>query len=146
MGPSQTAPYDPSKIQIFSRSTRNWYSVEELVKRGFAAVPKSTEAPVAGDDDAATGLALVARMPIVRGGVFGLIGNSVLVTEARRLVVALGGESVLRGRRRERGEKEAAEVERAWAQWAVLVQKRVKEVKENVVFSPGGYRIGSARV
>lgn len=140
-------PYDPRRIQIFSRVTSNWHTTTELSKLLFksahrvpitAADDASTTAPLVNrvPDQTWSNLSLIANMPVVRGGIFGLIGSSVLVTEARRLMAGRGDLSNHSDDLRERAELEAKTIDTGWALWTKQVEKRRRMEGLDGTFTP----------
>lgn len=85
--------YDPKRVQHYSHTQQTWYSTDSLAvqksyktSRSKDAVPKYDK-PSSGSLEEQLAhlighLELIAQANIVRGGVYGLIGNSYLVIKA----------------------------------------------------------------
>ncbi|GAA5837146.1 hypothetical protein JCM11251_005267 [Rhodosporidiobolus azoricus] len=100
-------PYNPRRVQHFSPATETWYDVRDLEEGGYygrmgtpppavgsASPSKRTEEQRTNEDSSLTArLGELASSPIVRGGAYGLIGNSYLVTRASYLSTRLGTSS-----------------------------------------------------
>ncbi|GAA5900251.1 hypothetical protein JCM6882_002287 [Rhodosporidiobolus microsporus] len=113
-----STPYNPRRVQRFSRKAQKWFNVKDLLEGGHygadpGAAPASSSAAAGGsgakgkakaqkekakekkdkgkenDDSLPARLARLAASPIVRGGAYGLIGNSYLVTRASALSLRL---------------------------------------------------------